>query len=106
MTQPTHPPIDLTKLQPGDEVTVRLHVVRVNVHTDSVWFHLTNDTCSHDVLTAADILTHTPRALAVGDRVKHHDYGEHTLLATHDGYAWIDGPLGLQTVHLASLSRA
>lgn len=68
--------VDLSKIKPGDEVTVRAVVLRntAKIGVQGQWFMCWPD--HHDATFYAfpkDIVSHTPKALAVGDRVKRRD---------------------------------
>lgn len=85
--------VDISKIKSGDQVTVR-GVVGENVA----------DASSHRVLVSFDghsggksvfvrndtIISHTPRALAVGDRVRQRPNGQHgEVLGLHGVQAWV-----------------
>jgi hypothetical protein len=77
---------DLSKIKPGDEVTVRVSVVIVGDDikvavpgiSGGVW------------ISANAIVSHTPKALSVGDRVKLQSGGEGFIRAIVGERAWVD----------------
>lgn len=109
---PTNFPIDLTKLQPGDEVTVRARVKFVGTSRtkEDAYSLETNDGCPSAFLILGNgILTHTPRALAVGDSVTashalRRDPGVLLCIDGNQGFVrWSDGSHGIWP--LTSMSR-
>lgn len=67
--------VDLSKIRPGDEVTVRGTVLGDPQHTHTVRVVLAgygpaiSDHSASLSVTSEHIVSHTPKALAVGDRV-------------------------------------
>jgi hypothetical protein len=105
--------VDLSKIKPGDEVTVRAVVreiagpfvrsdgkawdikVRPHAFVHSEWIE-------HDA-----IVTHTPKALSVGDRVRvKNSTAVRTVLALHGQYAWLSDGESCWTEELDYLERA
>lgn len=108
--------VDLSKIKPGDEVTVRVVVTAAGKNSlkvsvpgieNGLWFD------------AAEIVSHTPKALSVGDRVRWTRYTQvadipmrvgGVLLAVDADTAWVktaDQDLPTHTtVDLRLLERA
>lgn len=90
--------IDLSKIKPGDEVTIRGRAIR-NRHDDGkTWVEVSfeNGPARFHHFTgpiaAESIATHTPKALSVGDRVKVRGRPIHTepvIIAIDDDWAWL-----------------
>jgi hypothetical protein len=96
MRENTHSEIDLSKIKPGDEVTVRA-VVSDAQHTENWGLHFKHlngaydGACRHFVHPDC-IVSHTPKALSVGDKVKAAEWPPSItleVLCIHDGMAWL-----------------
>lgn len=104
--------IDLSKIKVGDEVLVRMTVKRAGFGPDyrGLYYVACKDPYDDDANPSRDvvpllsaIVSHTPKALAVGDRVTMRGWGKATLrlLCIHGPWAWmaddddttIQGPL-------------
>lgn len=63
--------IDVSKIKPGDEVTIRAFVdERAATPSDGRDFVSVRISGSLTIVRAMNIVSHTPKALAVGDRVR------------------------------------
>jgi hypothetical protein len=90
--------VDLSKIKPGDEVTVSMtvsHVGGSKTHPITAYYARSQQYG----LSASDIVSHTPKPLAVGDRVKLRAWADAprcatsgNVLAVHEGAAWVQWP--------------
>lgn len=104
--------IDLTKVKPGDEVTVRLTYDGDSVVApESGWKRFSNSAGQEVVIHSFDIVTHTPKALSVGDRVRCPKFkandatGEVLAVRNHQVWVQFEGYLKPDTVLLSDLER-
>lgn len=104
--------IDLTKIKPGDAVTVRMFVV--GIEHDQALVSLASDRPAVLALAQSMVATHTPKALSVGDRVIKVAGVTFTgvIVAIDDDRAWVtwgkrDGGWGEgdNVCHLSDLER-
>jgi hypothetical protein len=83
--------IDISKIKPGDKVTlVPLEVANVYGRVFTVFTKRGGATFAPDEIAAHHP---APREIGVGDRVKHPDW-KHTLVVEHiskKGFAWLTG---------------
>lgn len=90
--------VDISKIRPGDEVTVRATVVDLpGDHWNSFRLRYEHPealrgeglvNATHDI-PSRSIVSHTPKALSVGDRVQV-NFAEGPIVAIHGRYAWVD----------------
>lgn len=82
--------VDLSKIKPGDEVTVRGVVTVVN---KGITVQFPNSALGAELwVPDLDIVSHTPKTLSVGDRVKGRDFGSRMtgqVLALDGPDAWV-----------------
>lgn len=76
--------VDLSKIKPGDEVTVRVRVARVAGCAVFVQIEPDEAVC----FSAGPIVSHTPKALTVGDRVRGGQWFGH-IKHVDGGHAWV-----------------
>lgn len=76
--------VDLSKIKPGDEVAIRAWVVTTILRGDYLDVRFTEADTGFSVETfgADAIVSHTPKALSVGDRVRSR-HSDATVLAVH-----------------------
>lgn len=86
--------VDLSKIKPGDTVTIEA-VVRdePRSYSDGKYVSVKAGVECFS-FPCRSIVSHTPKALSVGDRVRVNG-AEAAILAVHGGYAWVD--LGTST---------
>lgn len=83
--------VDLSKIKPGDEVLVRLtYVGHSNVAPGTGWQRLANSAREHLSVHSSDFVSHTPKALSVGDRVQLMSGGRGFIRAIIGARAWVD----------------
>lgn len=83
--------VDLSKIKPGDEVTVRAVVKRAADEFGVLLCTTAGGDPDDFMAVEAEIVSHTPKALSVGDRVKADGWkvAVFTVVAIDDGWAWI-----------------
>lgn len=108
-------PVDISKIKPGDTVLVRGIVQRVG---DADYRGLSYVVCKplyneeRPVVLLEHIVSHTPNAIAVGDRVRSLSWNtsDHTaeVLAIYRDRAWVkfSGDDGPDDMPLSDLERA
>lgn len=79
--------VDISKIRPGDEVTVRFIVTEIKDHD----VFLSDRMGSGPLVDAPTdrIVSHTPKAPSVGDMVQV-NFAEGPIVAIHGRYAWVD----------------
>ena len=99
-------PVDLAKVKVGDWVTIRAEVTEVSVNS----WRVLPPTFAADIgqwVGPNDIASHTPKALAVGDRVKATGWDSAlSIVAIDDAWAWLrDGESNRIQMPLRDLER-
>lgn len=96
--------VDLSKIKPGDEVTVRCVVLNAQPDHDGDIkgdFGAGEDGDCPMHFKPDRIVSHTPKALAVGDRVKSR-LGSGEVKHVIEQRAWVDWSTGQQLIHQLS----
>ena len=102
--------IDISKIRPGDTVTFRGEVSRVNQCAERVDVGLETIAGFTVWVRAERLVSHTPRQIQVGDRVRvsggTYIDREGTVKATDNGAVWVClSGYGYQTVLAGNLER-
>ena len=104
--------IDLSKIKSGDEVTVRC-VVKSHGFAGSDLLHCTTWSEADEggptfMVCDSEIVSHTPKVLSVGDRVKVNGATGFEIKAEHNGVFWCvrQEPLRFESAHLSVIERA
>lgn len=80
--------VDITKIQPGDEITIRC---RAYERRADGWVVRALSDAKDTYIKPEYIIGHAPKPLAVGDRVRSNQYGAVvlTILAIDEEWAWL-----------------
>lgn len=105
--------IDFNKVKVGDHVTVRMKVIKSDYNAaddgQALYCEPMGQNFKPQWLYNDDIVTHEPRALAVGDIVRYKgETNRYKIVCIDDDIAWIKAVAGIGRTHtkLSHIERA